>query len=116
MKIRNIALATVFASLVAATAAHASITAAQDQLAGASFMTYSNVTFQGGQQAVVVVKPAGNTEMHLSVFDQNNHLINQTYCPAAGCYVRWTPAWTGNFNIVVANLGSDPTEYGIAVN
>lgn len=116
MKIRSIALATVFATLIATTAAHASITAAEDHLQGATYMTYNNVTLQGGEQAVVAVKPAGNTELHLSVFDQNNHLIGQTDCPAAGCYVRWTPAWTGNFNVVVANLGLDQTDFGIAVN
>jgi hypothetical protein len=117
MKIPCIALAAAaVASLTTATAAHAEyLSATQDHLHGASYMTYSNVTLHSGELAVVFVKPEGNTVLELSVYDQNNNLIGDTNCPEAGCYVRWTPRWTGDFTIKVANLGLSSTDFGLAV-
>ena len=117
MNIRNLALAAAAAaSLTTATAARAEYASAtQDHLHGASYMTYSNVTLRGGELTVVFVKPEGNTDLELGVYDQNNNLIGGTNCPAAGCYVRWTPRWTGDFTIKVTNLGLASTDFGIAV-
>lgn|ERR1700738_1108552 len=117
MNIRNFAIAAAaVGSLTMASAAHASyVSATQDHLHGASYMTYSNVTLDAGELAVVFVQPKGNTPMELSVYDENDHLIGDTNCPASGCYVRWTPKWTGTFTIRVDNLGAYGTDFGIAV-
>lgn len=115
MKFRALAIATALATLAATAVAHADTTATQDHLYGSGTMTYRNVALEGGELAVVAVKPEGNTVLHLTVYDANGNLINQTNCYASGCWVRFTPAWTGNFNIVVSNLGYDSTDFGIAV-
>ncbi len=115
MKFRTVAFVAALATLAATAVANASTTSTEDHLYAAGSMTYNNVTLVGGELAVVAVKPEGNTVLHLSVYDANGHMIEQTNCYESGCWVRFTPAWTGNFNIVVANLGDYQTDFGIAV-
>jgi hypothetical protein len=116
MKIRNFAIATVFASLMGAAALHAESTVTdQDSLNGYSRMTYNHISLDGGEQAAVAVKGAGNSPLRVSVYDYKNNLIAYSNCRVEACVVRWVANWNADFYVTVENLGAYSTEYGFAL-
>jgi hypothetical protein len=70
--------------------------------------------FEGGEAAWVGVVGDGDTELVLSVYDANGHLIASDR--GSRCVVAWTPRWTGSFTIKVRNLGSVYNEYRIGAD
>jgi hypothetical protein len=115
MKFRNVAIATVFASMLGATAAVHAETKDFDHLNGYSRMTYSNVYVNGGQTAEVGVRGTGSANLRLTVFDNNNHLITTTVCRYDNCILSWTAAWNGNYYVTVENLSAYGTDYAFVL-
>ncbi|MEM8739500.1 MAG: hypothetical protein AAGG38_13635 [Planctomycetota bacterium] len=70
-----------------------------------TYVNYRNIKFRGGQLAKVAVIGDGDTDIDLYIYDQNNNLIRQDIDYTDRCYVQWTPKWTGNYRIRVANRG-----------
>ena len=115
MKFRMLAIATVFTALMGTAALHAEMTKDWDHLDGYTKMTYSNIYVYGGQTAGVGVKGEGNTNLRLSVYDNNNNLIRTTVCRYDNCILTWTAAWNGNFYVTVENLSPYSTDYHFAL-
>jgi len=75
-----------------------------------------NVSFRGGEPAVVAISGDGDTDLDLVVKDENGNVV----CRADGAsddeICRWTPRWTGSFRIEVQNLGNVYNRYRIMTN
>lgn len=72
--------------------------------------------YVGGQAAAVAVIGDGDTDLDLYVYDENGNMIcrDTDYTDRLAC--EWTPRWTGNFRVVIENLGRVYNEYQIATN
>ncbi len=69
------------------------------------------LTFQGGQQAEVLVLGDGDTDLDLFIYDENGRLEGSDTDRTDKCIVRWVPARTGRFTIKVENLGTVFNEF-----
>jgi len=115
MKFRALAIASVFVALLGTAAVKANATTDSDYLSGYHTMTYSNIYVYGGQTAGVGIRGEGNTNLRLTVYDNNNHLINSTVCRYSDCILTWTAAWNGYFHVTVENLSAYGTNYNFAL-
>ena len=88
--------------------------ASSSVLAGATD-TY-NVTFKGGELAMVIVIGDGDTDLDLYVYDNNGNLVASDTDYSDNCVCSWTPRWTGNFRIKIKNRGSVYNEYVLRTN
>ena len=77
---------------------------------------FRNITFRGGEPAVVAISGDGDTDLDLFVYDENNLLICRADGPTDDEICRWTPRWTGVFRVEVRNLGRVWNRYRIATN
>ncbi len=77
--------------------------------------TYS-VNFLAGELAEVAIIGDGDTDLDLLVFDQSGNLISADSDYTDRCYVSWIPKWTGEYTIVVKNLGSTFNEFILITN
>lgn len=75
-----------------------------------------NVTFRGGELAIVTVIGDGDTDLDLYVYDNNGNLIDSDTDYSDDCVCTWTPRWTGNFRIKIINRGSVYNRYIIRTN
>lgn len=75
-----------------------------------------NVSFRGGEPAIVAISGDGDTDLDLHVYDQNGNLICRAEGPTDDETCRWTPRWTGSFRIEVRNLGTVYNRYRIMHN
>ncbi len=75
-----------------------------------------SITFQGGRSAVVGISGDGDTDLDLSVFDENGNSIctSSGYSDDEAC--DWNPRSTGAFRIEVKNLGNVYNEYLFCTN
>lgn len=75
-----------------------------------------DISFRGGEPALVAISGDGDTDLDLLVYDENGRLI----CRADGFtddeICRWTPAWTATFRVVVVNLGRVYNRYRLWTN
>jgi hypothetical protein len=62
-------------------------------------------SFDGGRPARVSVAGDGDTDLDLYIYDSNGYLITSGTGWTDQETVAWTPRWTGEFRIVVRNLG-----------
>lgn len=74
------------------------------------------ITFRGGELAVLHLQGDGDTDLDMVVRDQNGNSI----CVADGPYdretCRWTPRWTGPYRIEVINLGNVHNVHRLCTN
>lgn len=77
-----------------------------------------HITFNGGEMAIVHVSGDGDTDLAVSVYDNNNNFIgsDEYYCESCGGGVCFTPRWTGNYIVKIKNLGKVYNNYVIATN
>jgi hypothetical protein len=75
-----------------------------------------NVTFRGGEPAIVAISGDGDTDLDLIIRDENGNVVcaSQTTGDDEAC--RWYPKWTGAFRIEVKNLGGVYNQYRMAHN
>jgi hypothetical protein len=74
--------------------------------------------FYGNQPAVASVLGDGATYLDLFVYDAAGNLVASRISASTNeiVLVRWTPAWTGTFRIVVVNTGSTWNRYSFMTN
>ncbi len=70
-----------------------------------------NVTFRGGESAIVMVIGDGDTDLDLYIYDENGNLIDSDLDMTDNCVCTFTPRWTGNFTIKIKNRGSVYNNY-----
>jgi hypothetical protein len=76
----------------------------------------AEVSFRGGEPAMVYVHANGDADIDLYVYDELNNLIcvDDTIGPDASC--SWRPRWNGSFLVDVRNKKDAEVEYVIALN
>jgi hypothetical protein len=72
------------------------------------------ITFEGGEDAAVLVSGDGDTTLVLTVHDENGNLVGRN--TGKTCLVRWKPRRDGLFVIRVRNLGDVYNEYVLLRN
>lgn len=75
-----------------------------------------NVSFRGGEIAIVTVIGDGDTDLDLYVYDNNGNLIASDTDYSDDCVCTWTPRWTGNFRIKIVNRGRVYNSYLLRTN
>jgi hypothetical protein len=86
---------------------------ARTQVDAYSTDRFNPITFRAGEEATVIVQGDGDTGLHLRVYDQGGHLVDDDTCRYDRCVATFTPIWTGPFTITVENLGSVYNEYSM---
>jgi hypothetical protein len=76
----------------------------------------AEVSFRGGEPAMVYVHANGDADLDLYVYDELNNLIcvDDTMGPDASC--SWRPRWNGSFLVDVRNKKDAEVSYVIALN
>jgi len=74
------------------------------------------LTFRANQLAQVYVFGDGTTDLDLYIYDQDGNLIDYDDDWSDECMVLWVPKLTGQFTIVVKNLGRVWNRYYITTN
>ncbi|MBO9717194.1 MAG: hypothetical protein J7507_10380 [Pseudoxanthomonas sp.] len=77
--------------------------------------TYT-ISFDGGEEAAVLVVGDGDTDLDLYVYDENGNLICDDTDRTDTMLCEWTPNWTGNFTVRIKNLGSVYNAYEMVTN
>lgn len=75
-----------------------------------------NITFRGGELAMVIVSGDGDTDLDLSIYDENGNYITSDTDGSDDCVVTFTPRWTGKFKVKVKNYGRVYNRYVLATN
>ena len=75
-----------------------------------------NVGFYGGALAEIAILGDGDADLDLSVLDENGNTICLDRSFSDQLYCSFTPVWTGNFTIVVDNVGRIRNSYYILTN
>ncbi|MBR6592363.1 MAG: hypothetical protein IKK81_07075 [Prevotella sp.] len=75
-----------------------------------------NISFRGGELAMVVVIGDGDTDLDLYVYDSYGNLIARDADYTDNCVVTWTPRWTGKFRIKIVNRGRVYNSYVLRTN
>lgn len=75
-----------------------------------------NISFRGGEIAIVTVIGDGDTDLDLYVYDNNGNLIDSDTDYSDNCVCTWTPRWTGNFRIKIVNRGQVYNSYLLRTN
>ncbi|KPK80190.1 MAG: hypothetical protein AMS25_09855 [Gemmatimonas sp. SM23_52] len=74
------------------------------------------ITFSGGESAIIEVVGDGDTDLDCFVYDENSNLIDSDTDYTDHCILIWTPRWTGPFQLQIKNLGSVWNAYVLTTN
>lgn len=74
------------------------------------------IAFKAGLSAEIFVSGDGDTDLDLYVYDENGRLIESDTDYSDDCYVRWIPAWTGNYVVKIFNPGRVYNKYIMVTN
>lgn len=77
--------------------------------------TYT-ITFRGGESAIVIVSGDGDTDLDLSIYDENGNYITSDTDGTDDCVVSFTPRWTGKFKVKIKNYGRVYNRYLLVTN
>lgn len=77
--------------------------------------TYS-IRFIGGQLTIVIVCGDGDTDLDLFVYDNKGSLVASDTDDGDDCIVTFTPKYSGEYTIIVKNLGRISNRYCITTN
>ena len=75
-----------------------------------------NISFRGGELAMIIVIGDGDTDLDLYVYDNNGNLIARDADFSDDCVATFTPRWTGNFRIKIVNRGRTSNCYVLRTN
>lgn len=75
-----------------------------------------NIRFRGGELAMVIVSGDGDTDLDLSIYDENGNFITSDTDGTDDCVVSFTPRWTGNFKVKIKNYGRVYNSYVLVTN
>lgn len=70
-----------------------------------------NVTFRGGEPAMVAISGDGDTDLDLIIRDESGNVVCTSTTTGDDEACRWYPRWTGPFRIEVKNLGGVYNHY-----
>lgn len=74
------------------------------------------ISFRGGEEAIVIVSGDGDTDLDLYIYDENGNLIDSDTDSTDDCVCTFTPRWTGKFRIKIKNLGRVYNRYVLITN
>lgn len=74
------------------------------------------VVFEAQEPARVFVRGDGSSDLDCYVYDNGGHLVSSDDDSTDVCTLRWTPSWTGKFQIKIVNRGTSANEYLIRTN
>lgn len=74
------------------------------------------VPFYGGRLAEIAIAGDGDADLDLLVTDENGNTICLDRSYSDRIYCSFTPSWTGNFIVVVKNMGRIRNSYYILTN
>lgn len=86
-----------------------------DRVAANSSDAY-NVTFKGGELAVLMVMGDGDTDLDVFVYDSKGNLVASDTDSTDDCVIKWTPRWTDKYRVVIKNKGNVYNLYTIRTN
>lgn len=70
-----------------------------------------SIVFHGGEPAMVCVHGACNSQIHLSVYDENGNFIGCDQMMGHHCSVHWRSRWHAVFTVHIENEGHHCAEY-----
>ncbi len=74
------------------------------------------LTFRGGELARVALSGDGDTDLDLSIYDENGNAICSSARTGDDEYCEFTPRWTGRFLVRVKNYGGVYNRYELLMN
>ena len=77
---------------------------------------YRNLAFEGGKFAEVYAEGRGDANLDMYIYDANGHLICSQTDPSSVSQCGWTPAFTGDFTIVVENKSDQSSSFALMTN
>jgi hypothetical protein len=86
------------------------------EVVGGRDSVYFDLPFYAGRPATVSISGDGSSDLDLYVYDENGNLIAYDEGNSDDALVRWNPRWTGQFRIVVKNVGRNWNRFGIATD
>ena len=87
----------------------------RDRIASGDDDVY-NITFRGGEVAIVRVVGEGTTNLDLRVYDENDRLVGEDTGPTDRCSAIWKVSGNKKYRIRITNLGDGPNTYTLATN
>jgi len=74
-----------------------------------------DVSLNAGSNTRITVRGDGDTDLDLFVYDENGNLVGSDTDSTDFCIVDVNPKWTGQFRIVIRNLGNVYNQYSLRV-
>jgi hypothetical protein len=87
----------------------------KDRVAALSIDSY-RIAFKGREVARIAVIGDGDTDLDLHVFDEHGNEVGKDVDNTDQCLVTWTPKWSGEFVVKIANLGRMYNNYVLVTN
>lgn len=75
-----------------------------------------NITFRGGEFAMVYIDGDDDTDLDLYIYDDRGYLIDSSISIFDEEFIEWVPRYTGNFRIEVRNLDNLWNAYYLLTN
>ncbi|MEO9459797.1 MAG: hypothetical protein ABJE63_01575 [Lentilitoribacter sp.] len=72
--------------------------------------------YEGGRPAEILVIGDGDTDLDLTVYDEDDNFICDDDDSTDTMYCEWRPRWTGEFRIEIKNLGDVYNDYVFMTN
>ena len=77
--------------------------------------TNYHIAFTGGETSIVLVSGDGSSVLDVAIYDEAGNLVAYDLGTLAGSMVVWTPAYTGNYTVLVFNEGSALNVYSLDI-
>ena len=74
------------------------------------------LTFRGGETALLAVIGNGDSDLDVSVYNEDGNCVAADNDDTDDCIVAWIPAQTGKFTLKVVDQGSMSNRYEIGTN
>jgi hypothetical protein len=75
-----------------------------------------SINFYGNHVAGILIHGAGHADLDMLVYDEFGNLVAKDDDSTDGCYVEWTPRWTGRYTLCILNHGPVHSEFEIVTN
>lgn len=82
----------------------------------AGYYNWYNITFNGGENAHVVVDGDGDTDLDCYAYAEDGSLVDSDTDTTDYCILDWFENWTGTIRIEIHNLGDVYNDYALMTN
>jgi hypothetical protein len=82
----------------------------------AGYYNWYNITFNGGENAHVVVDGDGDTDLDCYAYAEDGTLVDSDTDTTDYCILDWFENWTGTIRIEIHNLGDVYNDYALMTN